>query len=156
MLIVESAGSRVLRPLVPLVGVWGVAALHAIVSHAPYCQELLECSLISVHSMSDGGHIQNVLSALEPCARLTFGACLACLASQHWDLAAEKAAGKLVRLIPEDTLITICGCIQEAVLVRFLFIHQLASSLPNAFLSVHCIMHACQSNSHSTSVLCCW
>ena len=131
-----------LRPLVPLVEVWGVAALHAIVSHEAYCQELLECDLISVHTMSDGGHLQDVLCALEPCAQLTFGACLACLASRHWDLAAKKTAGKLVRLIPEGTLITICSRIQEAVLVGFLFIY-LVSSLHTAFLSVHCVMHAC-------------
>ena len=142
MLIADSAGSRMLRPLVPLVEVWAVAALHAIVSHEAYCQELLECDLISVDTMSDGGHLQDVSSALEPSAQLTFGACLACLASRHWDLAAQKAARKLVRLIPEGTLVTICRRIQEAVLVRFLFIH-LVSSLHVTTLSVHCVMHAC-------------
>lgn len=142
MPIAESVGSNALRPLVPLVEVWAVAALHAIVSHKAYCQELLECDLISVHTILDGVHIQEVLSALEPCAQLTFGACLACLATRHWDLAAQQAA-MLVRLMPENTLIMICSRIQEAVLVGFLFIH-LVSSLPNAFLFVLCGMHFCK------------
>ena len=123
----------------PLVVVCAVAAFHAIVSHEAYCQLLLEHDLISPDSV----HIQNVLlSALGVSAKLTFGACLACLATQHWDLAAKNPASNMVRLIPEDTLITICSSIQEAVLVGFLFI-RLVSSLHFALLSVHCVMHAC-------------
>ncbi|DBA88754.1 TPA: hypothetical protein ACH3X1_004172 [Trebouxia sp. C0004] len=113
--IIECAGSNTMRPLMPLVEVWAVVAFHAIVSHEAYCQLLLEHDVISIHT-TDGVRIQNVLSALEPSAKLTFGACLACLATRHWDLAAQKTARKLVRLIHEGTLITICSSIQEAVL----------------------------------------
>lgn len=140
MLIVDSAGSNMLRPLVPLVEVWGVEALHAIVSHDIYCQEMLECNLICVPIMSDGVYNRDVLIALEPCAQLTFGACLACLASRHSDLAAKNTTMP-VRLLPEDTLIMICSSIQEAVLVGFLF-HRLMSSMPHAFLSAYCVSHA--------------
>jgi len=122
----------------PLVLVYAVVAFHAIVSHEAYCQLLLERDVIS----RDAAHIQNALSALEAPAKLTFGACLAYLATHHWDLAAKNPASKLVRLIPEDTLIMICSSIQEAVLVGFLFIH-CVSSLHSAFLSVHCVMHSC-------------
>ena len=122
----------------PLVVMCAVVAFHAIVSHEAYCQLLLKRDVIS----RDAAHIQTALSALEPSAKLTFGACLAYLATHHQDLAAKNPASKLVRLIPEDTLIMICSSIQEAVLVGFLFIH-CVSSLHFAFLSVHCVMHSC-------------
>ena len=115
----------------PLVVMCAVVAFHAIVSHKAYCQLLLEHDLNS----PDSAHIQNALSALEPSAQLTFAACLACLATQHWHEAAQKPAGNLVRLIPEDTLITICSSIQAAVLVGVFLVHRV-SSLRIAFLSV--------------------
>ena len=124
-----------------------VEALHAMVSHDTYCQKLLE---------SDMGHshtFQEVLSALvQPSAQLTFGACLARLATHHWDLAANKARESTAqakesvlrggtetgsRLVPPDVLIMICSRIQEAVLVGFLFIHRV-SSPHTAFLSARC------------------
>ncbi|KAL0054663.1 hypothetical protein WJX82_000665 [Trebouxia sp. C0006] len=111
-IIIECAGGNTSRPLMPLVVMCAVVAFHAIVSHEAYCQLLLKRDVIS----RDAAHIQNALSALEPSAKLTFGACLAYLATHHRDLAAKNPASKLVRLIPEDTLIMICSSIQEAVL----------------------------------------
>ena len=111
-------------------------ALHAMVSHDSYCQKLLESDTV------DSQTFQEVLTALEPCAQLTFGACLARLATHHWDLAASKARESTVkgkesalrggvepgsRLVPPDKLVTICRRIQEAVLVGFLFVHRMSS-----------------------------
>ncbi|DBA88769.1 TPA: hypothetical protein ACH3X1_004186 [Trebouxia sp. C0004] len=102
-----------------------VEALHAIVSHDTYCQKLLESHTVQSHTFPE------VLSALVQSAQLTFGACLARLATQYWDLAASKARESTAtakrsaprggvesgsRLVPQDVLIMICGCVQEAVL----------------------------------------
>ena len=113
-------------------------------SHDTYCQKLLESDTVDSQTFRD------VLSCLLPSSELTFGACLARLATQHWDLAATKARestskGKESaprgdvepgsRLVPQDIRDTICSCIQEAVLVGFLLIHRV-SFLHVAFLSV--------------------
>ncbi len=122
-----------------------VEVLHAMFSHDTYCQKLLESDTV------DSQTFQDVMSALLPSAQLTFGACLARLATKHWDLAASKAwessakakepaargaeAGS--RLVFQGTLIMICSHIQEAVLVGLLFIHRVSS--PHvAFFSVRC------------------
>ena len=94
-----------------------VEALHAMVSHNAYCQKLLESDTV------DPKTFQEVLSTLLPSGQLTFGACLAHLATQHWDLAGGGAESGS-RLVDQGTLITICSHIQEAVLVGFLFIHR--------------------------------
>ncbi len=128
----------------PLVEGPAVEALHAMVSHDTYCQKLLESNTVDSQTFWD------VLSALLPSAQLTFGACLARLATQHWDLAASKGRESTVkgkesaprggvesgsRLVSRDIMVTICSRIQEAVLVGFLFVHRM-SSLHVAFLSV--------------------
>ncbi len=112
---------------------------HAMVSHDTYCQKLLESDTL------DPETFQEVLSTLLPSAQLTFGACLARLATHHWDLAATKAKESTVfskesaprgvvepgsRLVYQDTLLAICSQIQEAVLVRSLFIHLGHASCP--------------------------
>ncbi len=86
-----------------------------------------------------------------PSAQLTFGACLARLATQHWDPAATKAREATVfskesaprgvvepgsRLVYQDTLMAICSHIQEAVLVSSFFIHLGASCPPHSCLRV--------------------
>ncbi len=121
-----------------------VEALHAMVSHNTYCRKLLESDTV------DSQTFQEVLSCLLRSAQLTFGACLACLAIQHWDLAASKARESKVkakesaprgaesgsRLVYQGTLITICSHIQEAVLVGSLFIHLGSSRPPHSCLCV--------------------
>ena len=121
-----------------------VEALHAMVSHNTYCKKLLESDTVDSQTFRD------VLSCLLPSSELTCGACLARLATHHWDLAASKAQestskGKESaprsgvepgsRLVPKDIRDIICSCIQEAVLVGCFFIHRV-SSLHVAFLSV--------------------
>jgi hypothetical protein len=104
-----------------------VEALHAMVSHDIYCQKLLESDTIDSYTFQD------VLVALTPSAQLTFGACLARLATHHWDLAANRARGSSAkatesaprgvepgsRLLFQSTLFKICRHIKEAVLVGF-------------------------------------
>jgi len=124
-----------------------VEALHAMVSHDSYCQKLLESGTV------DSETFQGVLPCLADRRwQLTFGACWARLATQHWELAVGKARKSTVfgkesapgggvepgsRLVSPDILVTICRHIQAAVLVGFLFMHHM-SPLPIAFLSVRC------------------
>ena len=106
-----------------------VEAFYAMVSHDTYCQKLLESDTV------DSQIFRDVLSALLPSSKPTFCACLACLATQQWDLVASKGRESTVKgkesaarggaesgsmLVAPDVLITICWRIQEAVLVDLL------------------------------------
>jgi len=143
-LIVLCVADSVDSPWSSLVEGPAVEALHAMVSHDKQFQKLLESDTVDSQTFRD------VLCCLLPSSELTFGACLARLATQHWDLAASKGRESIVkgkesaprgvvepgsRLVPQDIRVTICSSIQEAVLVGFLFIHCI-SSLHVAFLSV--------------------
>lgn len=102
-----------------------VEALYAIVSHNTYCQKLLESNTVDSETFSE------VLFALSLSAQFTFEACLARLATHHWDMAASKAresgtkarepaprgaeAGS--RLMSQGTLMAICDHLQVAVVV---------------------------------------
>ncbi len=127
-------------------------ALHAMVSHDTYCQKLLESDTL------DPEIFQEVLSTLLPSAQLTFGACLARLATQHWDPAATKAREATVfskesaprgvvepgsRLVYQDTLMAIGSHIQEAVLVSSFFIHLGASCPPQVLAIGFCECTTC-------------
>ena len=118
-----------------------VEALHAMVSHDKYCQKLLECDTVDSQTFRD------VLSALLPSSELTFGACLARLATQHWDQAASKGSESTVKgkdsaprgvvepgssLVPQDIRVTICSSVHKAVLVGFLFIHYVSFLHPHS------------------------
>ncbi len=76
-----------------------VEALHAMVFHDSYCQKLLESGTVNLEIF------QEVLPCLADRRwQLTFGACLARLATQHWELAVGKARNLLSlakSLLPE-------------------------------------------------------